>query len=80
MDSASFLVFISSFAFNFARKKARITILGTWVTFRWIMDRLKYFKSEFNTQGRRGEMMLRRWDVGPLGCWAVGPSVNISFP
>ena len=26
-----------------------------WVTSRWIMDRLKYFKSEFNTQGRRGE-------------------------
>ena len=37
------------------------------------MDSLKYFKFEFNTQGRRGEkMMLRRW--------AVGPSVNISFP
>ena len=28
------------------------------------MDGLKYFKSEFNTQGRRGEMMmLRRWAV-----------------
>ena len=28
------------------------------------MDRLKYFQSEFKTQGRRGEMMmLRRWDV-----------------
>ena len=28
------------------------------------MDRLKYFQSEFNTQGRRGEMMmLRRWAV-----------------
>ena len=28
------------------------------------MDRLKYFKSEFNMQGRRGEkMMLRRWAV-----------------
>ena len=26
------------------------------------MDRLKYFQSEFNTQGRRGEM-LRRWAV-----------------
>ena len=37
------------------------------------MDKLKYFESEFNTQGRRGEnMMLRRW--------AVGPSVNILFP
>ena len=35
-----------------------------WVTSRWIMDRLKYFYSEFNTQGRRGEMMmLRRWAV-----------------
>ena len=37
------------------------------------MDRLKYLKSEFNTQGRRGEMMMLRR-------WAVGPSVNISFP
>ena len=28
------------------------------------MDRVKYFKSEFNTQGRRGEMMmLPRWAV-----------------
>ena len=28
------------------------------------MDRLKYFKSEFNTRGRREEiMMLRRWAV-----------------
>ena len=36
------------------------------------MDRLKYFKSESNTQGRRGEN-----DVTWL---AVGPSVNISFP
>ena len=28
------------------------------------MGRLKYFKSEFNTQGRRGKnMMLRRWAV-----------------
>ena len=27
------------------------------------MDRLKYFYSEFNTQGRRGEMMLRRWAI-----------------
>ena len=31
------------------------------------MDRLKYFKSEFDMQGPRGEMMLRRCDVGPLG-------------
>ena len=31
------------------------------------MDRLKYLKSEFNTQGPRGEIMLRRCDVGPLG-------------
>ena len=42
-----------------------------WVNFKWIIDRLKYFKSEFNTQGRRGEMVLRRWAVGPLGRWAV---------
>ena len=28
------------------------------------MDRLKYFKSEFNTQGCRGDcMMLQRWAV-----------------
>ena len=40
------------------------------------MDRLKYFKAEFNTQGRRGE----NDDVTPLGRWAVGPSVNNSFP
>ena len=31
------------------------------------MDRLKYFYSELNTQGRRGEMILLRWAVGPLG-------------
>ena len=37
------------------------------------MDRLKYFYSEFNMQGRRGKMMM-------LQLWAVGPSVNISFP
>ena len=49
MDSAS------SFAYNFVRKSARITIFGMWVTSRWLMDRLKYFQSEFNTQGRRGE-------------------------
>ena len=55
MDSASVLVFTSSFAYNFVRKKARITIFGMWVTSRWIMNRLKYFKSKFNTQGRRGE-------------------------
>ena len=54
MDSAS-VFFASSFTFNFVRKKARITIFGMWVTSRWIMDRLKYFLSEFNTQGRRGE-------------------------
>ena len=48
------------------------------------MDGLKYFKSEFNTQGCRGEnddvTALGRWAVGPLGRWAVGPSVNNSFP
>ena len=27
------------------------------------MDRLKYFISEFNTQGHRGEMMLWRWAI-----------------
>ena len=43
MDSASVPVFISSFAYNFVKKKARITIFGMWVTSRWIMDRLKYF-------------------------------------
>ena len=31
------------------------------------MDRLKYFYSEFNTQGRGGEN-----DVTPFGRWAVG--------
>ena len=35
------------------------------------MDRLKYFKSDFNTQGCRGEND---------GCYGVGPSVNNSFP
>ena len=40
------------------------------------MDRLKYFKSEFNTQGRRGE----NDDVTALSRWAVGTSVNNSFP
>ena len=39
------------------------------------MDGLKYFESEFNTQGRRGEnddvTALGRWAVGPLGRWAV---------
>ena len=54
MDSPS-VFFASSFAYNFVRKKARITIFGMWVTSRWIMDRLKYFKSEFNTQGLGGE-------------------------
>ena len=35
-----------------------------WATSRWTMDRLKYFLSEFNTQGHRGEMMMvRRWAV-----------------
>ena len=47
-----------------------------WVTSRWIIDRLKYFISKFNMQGRRGE----NDDVMELGSWAVGPSVNISFP
>ena len=37
------------------------------------MDRLKYLKSEFNTQGRRGE----NDDVMVLGRWL---SVNNSFP
>ena len=55
MDSASVLFFTSSFAYNFARKYARITISGMWVTSRWIIDRLKYFYSKFNMQGRRGE-------------------------
>ena len=63
MDSVSVLVFTSSFAYNFIRKKARITIFGMWVTSRWIMDRLKYFLSEFNTQGRRG----KNDDVTALG-------------
>ena len=31
------------------------------------MDRLKYFESEFNTRGRRGE----NDDVTVLGRWAV---------
>ena len=38
-----------------------------WVTSRWLKIRLKYFKSEFNTQGRRGE----NDDVTALGRWAV---------
>ena len=42
-DSTSVLFFTSSFAYNFARKYARITIFGMWVTSRWIIDRLKYF-------------------------------------
>ena len=67
MDSASFWVFISSFAYNFVKKSARITIFGMWVTSRWIIDRLKYFKSELNTQGRREDrMMLRRWAIREL--------------
>ena len=37
------------------------------------MDRLKYFQSEFNTQGRRGE----NDDVTAFGRWAA---VNNSFP
>ena len=41
-------------------------MFGMWVTSRWIMDRLEYFYSEFNTQGRRGEN-----DVTALGSWAV---------
>ena len=40
------------------------------------MDRLKYFLSEFITQGCRGE----NDDVTALERWAVGPSVNNSFP
>ena len=40
------------------------------------MDGLKYFQSEFNTQGCRGE----NDDVTALGRRAVGPSVNNSFP
>ena len=67
MDSASVLVSTSSFAYNFVRKKARMTIFGMWVTSRWIMNRFKYFISEFNTQGRRGENV----DVTALGRWAV---------
>ena len=39
------------------------------------MDGLKYFQSEFNSQGCRGEnddvTALGRWAVGPLGRWAV---------
>ena len=38
-----------------------------WVTSRWIIDRLKYFKSEFNTHSLRGKMD----DVMALGRWAV---------
>ena len=45
-----------------------------WVTSRWIMDRLKYFYSEFNTQGRRREMMmLRRWAFREY--WSTCPIV-----
>ena len=43
MDSVSVLFFTSSFAYNFARKKASIKIFGMWVTSRGIIDRLKYF-------------------------------------
>ena len=43
MDSTSFLFFTSSFAYNFAKKQARITIFDMWVTSRWLIDRLKYF-------------------------------------
>ena len=52
MDSAFVRIFISSFAYNFI-KYPRIYIFGMWVTSKWIMDRLKFFQSEFNTQGRR---------------------------
>ena len=41
------------------------------------MNRLKYFKFEFNTQGRRGENDDVSANFGRL---ADGPSVNISFP
>ena len=40
------------------------------------MDRLKYFKAEYNTQCCRGEndvTALRRWAVRPFGRWAVRP-------
>ena len=43
MDSISVFFFASSFAYNFVRKKGRITIFGMWVTSRWLMDRLKHF-------------------------------------
>ena len=43
MDSTSVFFLASSFAYNFVRKKARITIFGMWVTSKWLMDRLKYF-------------------------------------
>ena len=78
MESASVLVFISSFAYNFVRKKTRITILGTLVTSRWIMDRLKYIS---NLNSIR-EVAEQKWcyGVGMLGRWDVGRSVNISFP
>ena len=55
MDSASVPVFIVSFTYYFVRKKASMTIFGMWVTSRWIIDRLKYYQSEFNMQGPRGE-------------------------
>ena len=38
-----------------------------WVTSRWIIDRLKYFKSKFDMQRRTGE----NDDVAALGRWAV---------
>ena len=35
-----------------------------WVTSRWIMDRLKYFKTEFNIQCHTWDwMMLRPWAI-----------------
>ena len=62
MDSASVLFFISSFAYNFVRNQARITIFGMWVTSRWIMDRLKYLSS-IRKVAEEEMMMLRRWAV-----------------
>ena len=59
MESAS-VRFFTTFVYNFVKKWHRITICGIWVTSRWIMDRLKYFKTEFNTLCHRRDWMMLR--------------------
>ena len=48
-------------------------IFGMWVTSRWIMDRLNSFNLNSIRKVAEEKMMMLRH-------WAVGPSVNNSFP